>query len=92
MSINRRHLLAGLAGIPAIGAASIASAQTKSADIPFSLADLRGTANANELGLRPGTIDDQSRMLQDILDRAHAEDKPVFLRLSCGLWYRFLLP
>jgi uncharacterized secreted repeat protein (TIGR03808 family) len=92
MSINRRHLLAGLAGIPVLGASGLATAQTAGNDIPFSLADLRGTANANELGLRPGTIDDQSRMLQDILDRAHAEDKPVFLPPGNYFVSNILLP
>lgn len=92
MRINRRHLLAGLAGVPILGASNIASAQSTSEKLPFSLADLRGTANANELGLRPGTIDDQSRLLQDILDRANKEDKPVFLPPGNYFVSNLLLP
>ena len=82
MRINRRHVLAGLAGLtaatPIIAGAGISRAGQIGNEIPFSLADLRGTANANELGLRPATIDDQSRMLQKILDDA-ALREPVFL-------------
>ncbi len=43
------------------------------------LADLRGSLDAASLGLRPGATDDQSRILTDILSRAAAERKPVFL-------------
>ncbi len=92
MGINRRQILTGLAGLPVIAAAGTTTAQTIPADIPFSLADLRGTANANELGLRPGTIDDQSRLLQAILDKAYEEDKPVFLPPGNYFVSNILLP
>lgn len=92
MSINRRQILGALAGIPAFGFVGAARAETPGNSIPFSLADLRGTTNANEWGLRPGTIDDQSRLLQSILDKAHAEDKPVFLPPGNYFVSNILLP
>lgn len=92
MRFNRRQLLAGLAGAPIALAASESSSAAKQGEIPFSLADLRGTANANELGLRPGAIDDQSRTLQTILDKAVQEDKPVFLPPGNYFVSNILLP
>ena len=88
MHTNRRHFLkhfmASAAAVPVFGAATgIGTGTAFSAGTQgyksFSMADLRGTANANELGLRPATIDDQSRQLQKILDRAGTENKPVFM-------------
>lgn len=80
--------MSGMAGTAGLGAAGMgaggltlagdAAAQARSS-LPFSLSDLRGTANAAELGLTPGAIDDQSRLLQSILERAEVENKPVFL-------------
>ncbi|MGB7334721.1 MAG: TIGR03808 family TAT-translocated repetitive protein [Salaquimonas sp.] len=92
MGFNRRQVLSGLAALPVVGSAVAASAQSKGKDIPFSLADLRGTANANALGLRPGTIDDQSKLLQSILDQAFIEDKPVFLPPGNYFVSNILLP
>ncbi len=96
MGINRRQLLAGLAGVPLIGlGGQVFAASGYTTDKPkinFSLADLRGTANANELGLRPGTIDDQSKVLQAILDKAYIEDKPVFLPPGNYFVSNILLP
>jgi uncharacterized secreted repeat protein (TIGR03808 family) len=43
------------------------------------LADLRGSLDAVDLGMRPGGANDQSRELNTILQRASAERKPVFL-------------
>lgn len=82
MGFNRRQLLAGLAAAPVVGAGVTATgnyANAASGKQLFELTDLRGTANANELGLRPTTIDDQSRTLQAILEKAAEDDKPVFL-------------
>ncbi|MCB1438613.1 MAG: TIGR03808 family TAT-translocated repetitive protein [Nitratireductor sp.] len=78
--IGRRSVLGGLlAGAAAtLGAAAPARAE-KSARELFSMADLRGSSNANELGLRPGAVDDQSKLLQSILDKAASQNKPVFL-------------
>jgi uncharacterized secreted repeat protein (TIGR03808 family) len=80
MSINRRQFFTGMTGVATLIGVSGATVGTAKADQGlFSLAELRGTANANELGLRAGVIDDQSRQLQKILDKAAEEDKPVFL-------------
>ncbi|MCB1386522.1 MAG: TIGR03808 family TAT-translocated repetitive protein [Nitratireductor sp.] len=90
MRTNRRQFLgalsASLAGMAVGAAPAIAAtggrpgtAQPADGSMLFSLADLRGTENANDLGLRPGTIDDQSRLFQQILDKAADGNKPVFL-------------
>ncbi len=81
MRINRRHLLQriGLSSVAATLGASGALAASTDQELPISLTDLRGTANANKLGLRPGAVDDQSKRLQEILDRAAQKNKPVFL-------------
>lgn len=73
--LSRRAFLAATAaaGLTATAAAS------RAGEAPFSLADLRGSFNAGETGLIPGAADDQSRLLQAALDRAAAEDRPVFL-------------
>ena len=71
---KRRAILTGFAAAPAILATGTASAQAG-----FTLADLRGSASAANLGLIPGAVDDQSRRLQAILDAASAADLPVFL-------------
>ncbi len=42
-------------------------------------AELRGSLNAIDLGLRPSAIDDQSRALQAALDQVSAEDRTLFL-------------
>lgn len=102
MRSNRRQFLTGLAGF-SLGASSIPTANaaiegspntthSPGQDLPISLADLRGTANANELGLRPGVVDDQSRMMQQVLDSAAAENKPVFLPPGNYLVSNLLLP
>jgi len=80
MSIDRRQFFTAMAGVTAMaGASGSAIRQASAEDSPFSLADLRGTANANDLGLKSGIIDDQSRQLQTILNQAAEADKPVFL-------------
>lgn len=91
---NRRSFMAMAAMAPATLAARPSLAQTGplTGHDPFTLADLRGTANANELGLLPGTVDDQSRTLQSILDRAALEDKPVFLPPGNYFVSNILLP
>lgn len=71
---TRRSLLIG-AGSVLAGGALPAAAQTQD----MRLAELRGSLDAVDLGMRPGAGDDQSRELSDILNRASAERKPVFL-------------
>lgn len=67
-----------MAGGATTAAAAIA-ATPASAQQGFTIADLRGTFSAADSGLRPSAPDDQSKLLQQILDRAAAANKPVFL-------------
>lgn len=92
MALKRRQFLKAMATTPAILAAGAGIAHAQNSRDLFELADLRGTANANELGLRPATIDDQSRTLQTILNKAAEEDKPVFLPPGNYFVSNILLP
>lgn len=75
MNLTRRSLLGGA------GAASLAAAAspTPANAVTMAFADLRGGYDATHSGLRPGAIDDQSKLLQKVLDDAASENKPVFL-------------
>ncbi|MCG6858007.1 MAG: TIGR03808 family TAT-translocated repetitive protein [Salaquimonas sp.] len=80
--LSRRMFLgATAAGLPlsVVGASNATAANLGAAGELFTMADLRGSVNAAEHGLIPGTIDNQSRRLQAVLERAAEEDKPVFL-------------
>ena len=78
--MNRRQFLTSLTGagafVPLIGtlAASNAFASTKLHNV-----DLRGSLDASQFGVRPDAHDDQSQLLQRLLDKASEENKPVFL-------------
>ena len=75
--ISRRSVIAGLGGLLATAGLPVglrtARAQT------LAMAELRGGFDAAEAGVLPGTEDDQSRKLQDLIDRAAAVGQPVFL-------------
>ncbi len=75
--IGRRKFLRGMLG--AASAAAVAGPATAANRVPFEQADMRGSLDATSQGLLPGAVDDQSRILQAVLDRAAAADKPVFL-------------
>ncbi len=75
MEISRRKLI----GSSVVGLGVVAGSNGASAKDTFSSTDLRGTFSASSEGLRPTASDDQSKLLQKILDRAAAENKPVFL-------------
>lgn len=45
----------------------------------LAMAELRGGFDASEAGILPGAEDDQSRKLQELIDRAAAVGQPVFL-------------
>lgn len=78
--ITRRLFLGATVTGPAAAAASVVSVPAQAGDSNLlATAQLRGSVNAAEFGLIPGTIDDQSRRLQSALERAAEEDKPVFL-------------
>lgn len=74
---SRRAVIVGLGGLLATaglpGSIRAPRAQT------LAMAELRGGFDAAEAGILPGTEDDQSRKLQDLIDRAAAVGQPVFL-------------
>jgi len=92
MKLKRRQFLTSLASAPIALTAGGSLAEASESRNLFDMADLRGTANANELGLRPATIDDQSRTLQTILNKAAEADKPVFLPPGNYFVSNILLP
>ncbi|MEO0635716.1 MAG: TIGR03808 family TAT-translocated repetitive protein [Pseudomonadota bacterium] len=59
--------------------ASSASAQQTATPNILASAQLRRGYNALDGGMRPGTADDQSRVLQQVLDEAARRGDPVFL-------------
>ena len=79
--MNRRSFLAGLAsGGAALSASGTSLVPSALAAQPaLQEANLRGSLDASQFGVRPDAFDDQSQLLQKVLDRAAAEDKPVFL-------------
>jgi uncharacterized secreted repeat protein (TIGR03808 family) len=83
--MNRRSfmgtLLATAASVPAYAAQS--SAQ---------FAGLRGSLDVSDFGVRPDVFDDQSKLLQSILNRASKENKPVFLPSGTYVISRLELP
>lgn len=72
---DRRHFLSAL-----LPAAAIAA-------VPFPVkarallekAAMRGSLDASDFGVRPGTLDDQSRVFQAMLDEADRRNQAVFL-------------
>jgi uncharacterized secreted repeat protein (TIGR03808 family) len=74
MDSTRRHFLTGLAGAAAATAALPAAAAPQ----PFTTAGL----DAAQLGVRPGTSDDQTMLLQRAIDQAASTRVP--LSLSAG--------
>lgn len=72
--MRRRDFLGGIATLAASAGTVPAQAAART-----SFAGLRGSLDATGFGVRPGSYDDQSRLLQKALNAAAAEDKPVFL-------------
>lgn len=72
---TRRSLFGAALAMAAVPAA----ARAEAARDLFDLAELRGSVNATQHGLRPGAVDDQSRRLQKLLDKASAENSQIFL-------------
>ena len=79
--MKRREFMAALgisaASLPLIGTSGPSDAATASSNVQS--ANLRGSLDASQFGVRPDAYDDQSQLLQKVLDRAAREDKPVFL-------------
>ncbi len=73
---SRRNFVASLCGAGLTVATAQARAQTTGG---LELADLRGSLDATQFGMRSHAADDQSRQLTDILQRASNERKPVYL-------------
>jgi uncharacterized secreted repeat protein (TIGR03808 family) len=71
-NMNRRNFLGGMAAFAAAAAPARAAS-------PLLNADMRGSINAADLGIRPGAFDDQSRIFERILNEAAASDQAVFL-------------
>lgn len=75
--ISRRSVIAGLGGL--LATAGLPVGLRTSCAQTLAMAELRGGFDASEAGILPGTEDDQSRKLQDLIDRAAAVGQPVFL-------------
>src|SRR5262245_16617334 len=69
--MHRRAFLSG-----AFGAAALAPT---AAAASYSQASLRGTLDANERGLIPGSKQDQGRLLEKLLVEAGAKDQTLFV-------------
>lgn len=68
--LNRRTFLVGAAAAGAVATPVYAKVR---------IADLRGSLDATHFGARPGAVDDQSRVLQNAIDSATAERRPLFI-------------
>ncbi|MCF6321046.1 MAG: TIGR03808 family TAT-translocated repetitive protein [Rhizobiaceae bacterium] len=79
MGLNRRLFMTGAVGGAGMMAGTIPAIGKSDGKSDFSVAELRGSFSAANDGLRPGALDDQSRLLQSILDKAALDNKPVFL-------------
>lgn len=75
--MNRRDLLAGTFGLAAAGASSPAPAAPL-ADVSVTSA-IRGSINAEQFGVWPNAVDDQSRAFRRMLEKASADSAPIFL-------------
>ena len=76
--LNRRHFLRQTAGFAVAGLALPGAAHA--ASLPgIQAASMRGSINATDLGVRPGALDDQSRIFARMLEKAGSQDMPVFL-------------
>ncbi len=73
--MDRRHFLTLTAGAAAISAGSV-HAQPQP---PMVVAQLRGSLDVTQFGIRPGAVDDQSQGIQEALDAASAEDRTLFI-------------
>ena len=75
--LNRRTLLVGTAGFAVVGLSLGRAAAAGLTGIEK--ASMRGSINATELGVQPGTFDDQSKAFAKLLRDANDRDMPVFL-------------
>ncbi|TIW99600.1 MAG: TIGR03808 family TAT-translocated repetitive protein, partial [Mesorhizobium sp.] len=75
--LNRRMLLTGTAGFAVMGLSLGKAAAASLSGVEK--ASMRGSINATELGVQPGTFDDQSKAFAKLLRDADSRDMPVFL-------------
>ncbi len=78
--MNRRQLIArmAVAGF-ALPLLPLAPARAAKKNVPLKLTGLRGALDVTKFGVRPDAHDDQSKLIQKVLDRAARQNKPVFL-------------
>ncbi|RWB53928.1 TIGR03808 family TAT-translocated repetitive protein [Mesorhizobium sp.] len=88
--LNRRTLLARSAGFAAAG---LLAGKTSAKMLPgIEMAAMRGSINAVEIGVQPGTLDDQSKAFAKMLTDASDRDAPVFLPPGTYLVSNLKLP
>jgi len=75
--MNRRRLLAGSLGLAAAG--TTIPARAAPLDDLVVTSAIRGSINAEQFGVWPGAVDDQSRAFRRMLDKAAETGAPVFL-------------
>lgn len=76
--MNRRRFLSGL-GLAAAGGAATSPVQAADTELQFANARIRGSINAEEFGIQPGALDDQSKAFAQMLQSASDRDAPIFL-------------
>lgn len=74
--MNRRRLLQATAGFAVLG---LSVPHRALADDDAALRAVRGALNASEFGVVPDAVEDQSAAFARLLERAGADDAPVFL-------------
>ncbi len=77
--LNRRALLAGFAGLYAVGVTRDVSHAGTVDGAAFSRARLRGAIDAAQRGLVPDAFDDQSKALMALLEEADRRDQAIEL-------------
>jgi len=89
--LNRRSLLAGAAALPL--AALARRVPAAAATLPgLENASMRGSIDSLEFGVRPGALDDQSRVFSRMLAKASDTDTPVFLPAGTYVVSNLVLP
>ena len=89
--LNRRSLLAGAAALPL--AALARRVPAAAATLPgLENASMRGSIDSVEFGVRPGALDDQSRVFSRMLEKASDTDTPVFLPAGTYVVSNLVLP
>jgi len=89
--LNRRSLMAGAAALPL--AALVRRVPAAAATLPgLENVSMRGSIDSVEFGVRPGALDDQSRVFSRLLQKASDTDTPVFLPAGTYVVSNLVLP